>query len=109
MGAIGTMLPVLPTVPFLLLTGLLFAKGSDKLNVWFRKTKIYKNNLESYVAGQGMTLKTKVRIMVTITLSMGTGVIIMLFKDLYIPCAIVGVMWVSLIAYFCFAVKNYRP
>jgi len=37
----------------------------EKLHRWFTGTKLYKNNLESYVKGQGMTWKTKIRIMIT--------------------------------------------
>lgn len=34
LGAIGIVLPLLPTVPFLLLTALCFAKSSDKAHQW---------------------------------------------------------------------------
>ena len=40
-------------------------------------TRLYKENLESYVQGRGMTGKTKVRIMVTVTVLMSIGFIMM--------------------------------
>jgi len=59
LGTIGSVLPFLPTVPFLLLSAFCFAKSSEKLDMWFKSTKIYKNNLESFVRGAGMTYAYK--------------------------------------------------
>lgn len=62
-GAIGVVLPVLPTTPFLLLASFFFMKGSDKFNNWYRNTKLYKNHLESFEKERSMTIKTKVSIL----------------------------------------------
>ena len=56
LGTIGVFLPVLPTVPFYLVTTFAFAKSSDRLHNWFINTKIYKKNLESFVERKAMTL-----------------------------------------------------
>ena len=77
LGAVGAILPLLPAFPFLLLAAFCFAKSSEKLHRWFTGTKLYKNNLESYVKGQGMTWKTKIRIMITVTVLMSIGFIMM--------------------------------
>lgn len=63
LGAIGVILPILPTTPFLLLASACFVKGSDKFDKWFKGTKLYKNNLESFVNNRSMTMKTKVSIL----------------------------------------------
>jgi hypothetical protein len=61
-GAIGAVLPVLPTTPFLLLGSYFFAKGSDRFNDWLKGTKLYKDHLESFERNRSMTLKTKLKI-----------------------------------------------
>lgn len=63
LGSIGVVLPVLPTTPFLLLSSYCFAKGSERFNDWFINTKLYKNNLESFVEKREMTLKQKICIL----------------------------------------------
>lgn len=63
LGAIGVILPILPTTPFLLLASYCFAKGSDRFNNWFINTKLYKNHLDSFVKERAMTLKEKICIL----------------------------------------------
>lgn len=106
-GAVGVVLPMLPAFPFLLLAAFIFGKSSERLHKWFIGTKLYKNNLESYVKGQGMTLYTKIKVMVTVTLLMAFGFFMMFRKDLYIPCAILGGVWLFHIVYFIWGVKTY--
>ena len=63
-GVIGIILPVLPTTPFLLLTGLLFAKGSDKYKNWFESTKTYNKFLKKLNEDKTMTFKQKWTLMI---------------------------------------------
>lgn len=106
LGAVGAVLPLLPAFPFLLLAAFCFAKSSKKLHTWFIGTKLYKQNLESYVQGRGMTKAAKRRIMVTVTLVMAFSCGIMLWRGVYFPCAILGGVWLFHILYFTFGVKQ---
>ena len=54
-----------------------------------------------------MTLYTKIKVMVTVTLLMVFGFFMMFRKDLYIPCAILGGVWLFHIVYFIWGVKTY--
>ena len=104
LGALGAVLPLLPAFPFLLLAAVCFGKSSEKLDRWFRSTRLYKDNLESYVAGRGMTLKTKVRIMVVVTLLMSVGFLMM--HAVLLGRIVLGAVWVFHILYFLFGVKT---
>ena len=103
LGAIGAVLPILPTVPFLMLSAFCFAKSSEKLHSWFISTKLYKKNLESFVKGEGMTVKTKVKIMSTVTILMAIGFIMM--SRVPVGRGILAIVWVCHVVDFVFRLK----
>lgn len=107
-GAVGAVVPMLPAFPFLLLAAVCFAKSSEKLHKWFVGTKLYKKNLESYVKGKGMTWGAKIRVMITVTLVMAVSCVAMLLNAVYIPCLILGAVWLFHIVYFIFGVKTLK-
>ena len=78
LGIIGVILPILPTVPFMLLAAFCFAKSSERLDGWFKNTKLYReNNIKN-----GMTKQAKIRIMCSVTLLMSIGFIMMGLRNL---------------------------
>ena len=108
LGCIGIALPILPTVPFFLATVFFFANSSQRLHDWFVSTKMYKKHLESYVQKKGMLIKTKLTILTSVTLVMAVGFVLMLRKQIYVPCVILAVVWVAHVIYFLFGVKTLR-
>ncbi len=104
LGTLGAVLPLLPVVPFLLLAAICFARSSRRLHSWFLGTRLYKKNLETYVAGKGMTRQTKIRIMVTVTLLMAVG-FAMMHQVAVGRIVLIGV-WVFHVLYFLFGVKT---
>lgn len=105
-GCVGIVLPILPTVPFFLLTVFCFANSSEKLHNWFVNTKMYKKHLDSFVKKKGMTVKTKVTILTSVTAIMLLGFILMMLKGIIIPSIILGLVWLFHLIYFIFFVKT---
>ena len=106
LGAAGAVIPMLPAFPFLMLAAFCFARSSQKLDRWFRGTKLYKDNLADFAAGRGMTMKAKVRIMVTVTLLMSVGFVAMGLKGVLTGCIVLGCVWVFHLVYFIFGIKT---
>ena len=106
LGFIGAIMPLIPAFPFLLLAAYSFARSSQRLNDWFLSTKLYRDNLEGYVSGRGMTRRTKIRVIALVTALMGFGFTMMARKGLVIPCAILAGVWVFHIVYFVKGVKT---
>ncbi len=65
LGILGVILPLLPTTPLLLLASVCFVRGSEKFEIWFKGTKLYKRHLEEFVKNRAMTLKQKITILLT--------------------------------------------
>ena len=106
LGAVGAVVPLLPAFPFLLLAAYSFARSSERLHSWFINTKLYKNNLESYVKGKGMTKRTKARIMITVTVLMTFGFVMM--HQVPVGRIVLAAVWLFHIFYFAFGVKTLK-
>ena len=102
LGIIGVILPILPTVPFVLLAAFCFARSSERLDGWFKSTKLYReNNIKS-----GMTKQAKVRIMCSVSLLMSIGFIMMGLRGIVVGNVILLVVWIFHMVYFTFGVKT---
>ena len=104
LGALGAALPLLPAFPFLLLAAYCFARSSERLHRWFVGTRLYKENLESFVAGRVMTRRTKLRIMTLVTLTMAIGFAMM--GRVPVGRVILGIVWAGHVLYFIFGIRT---
>ena len=61
LGVLGIFLPVLPTVPFLLLALACFARSSERFYKWLLDHAHFGPIIRPYINGQGMTRASKVK------------------------------------------------
>ena len=92
-GLVGVIFPILPTVPFLLLTSFCYAKGSQKFNDWFIKSKIYNKYLKDFVASREMSISRELILLSVVS--------VMLFATMWV----VNKISVSIILLFLIIIK----
>lgn len=109
LGAVGAVVPMLPTVPFLMLAAFCFARSSERLDRWLKGTKLYRENLKDLAERRGMTKKAKIRVMVTVTILMSIGFALMGMKGIVTGCVVLTAIWIFHLLYFLFGVKTLRP
>ena len=102
LGVIGVVLPILPTVPFVLLAAFCFTRSSERLDGWFKNTKLYKENNIKH----GMTKRVKMRIMCSVTLLMSIGFIMMGLRGIVVGNVVLLIVWIFHMVYFTFGVKT---
>ncbi len=104
LGALGAVVPILPTTPFLLVAAFCFARSSERLNAWFRATKLYRTVLEGYVQKRSMTVKAKLLLLVPLTVVLGISFACM--GRVPVGRAVVAVVWIAHVIYFGFVVRT---
>lgn len=104
LGMVGVVLPILPTTPFILVAAFCFARSSERLNAWFKGTKLYKQVLEGYVTKRSMTLKAKLTILVPVTVLLAIGFALM--GRVPVGRIVLAIVWIGHIVYFGFIVKT---
>ena len=104
LGMVGVALPILPTTPFILVAAFCFARSSERLNSWFKGTKVYKQVLEGYVTKRAMTLRAKLTILVPVTVLLAIGFALM--GRVPVGRIVLAVVWVGHIIYFGFIVRT---
>ncbi len=60
LGAIGIVLPILPTTPFLLLSLACYLRSSTRMTHWMLNNKYFGKYIRNYREGKGIPLKTKI-------------------------------------------------
>ena len=106
-GAIGVILPMVPTTPFVVLAAICFAKSSQRLHTWFISTELYRKTIDGFVKNREMTIKAKVILLASITTFMSLSFLTMVvFQVSYFARAILVVVWVAHVIYFGFIVKT---
>ncbi len=74
LGAIGIVIPGLPTTPFMILSSILFLRSSDRMYEWLINHPKFGKYVLDFKKGKGINLKTKIyaqfMMLLTVTLSL---------------------------------------
>ncbi|MBI5215475.1 MAG: YbaN family protein [Ignavibacteriae bacterium] len=77
-GVIGIVVPLLPTVPFLLLAAYLYAKGSERFYLWLIHHKWLGTILTNYREGKGIPFKIRMYSVLFLWLTIGASVVFLI-------------------------------
>ncbi|PCJ17418.1 MAG: hypothetical protein COA96_17810 [SAR86 cluster bacterium] len=91
LGIIGIFLPVLPTVPFVLLASFCFARSSKRVHSLLIKNPHFGSIIENYESGRGVPRRVKVRAVVLLWLGMGFSCWIVGIPMLCLMLAVIGI------------------
>ena len=104
LGAVGAVMPLMPAFPFLLLAAFCFGRSSERLDAWFKNSKLYRDNLADYVKGEGMPRAAKIRVMLLVTALFTFGFIMM--RAVPVGRIVLLIIWAFHIWYFALRVKT---
>lgn len=86
LGALGVVLPLLPTTPFLLLAAACYARSSDRFYHWLMTNRWCGKSIRNYRAGNGIPRRQKVLTIALLWATIGTT-----------ACFAVDIWWVRIL------------
>lgn len=75
-GALGIVVPLLPTTPFVLVAAYAAAKGSPRLHAWILRHRAFGPIVRDWQAGGAVTRKTKLVALATMSVSAAIAVLV---------------------------------
>ncbi len=89
-GAVGIILPVLPTTPFLLLAAACFSGTSERAYRFLLKSPVFGSYIHHYRTKQGVSVRTKVQAISLLWILLALGAVTMEKTWAYIAFPIIG-------------------
>ena len=96
LGIIGAFLPIMPTVPFLIVAAWAAPRGSPKLHRWLYEHKVFGPQLTAWDKNRAVSTTSKG---LACTFMTGSWIIICFQTDIWLVPAIAGVIFVSVGGY----------
>jgi uncharacterized membrane protein YbaN (DUF454 family) len=75
LGVVGVVVPVLPTVPFLLLAAACFLRSSPRWHGWLVTHPVFGRHIADYLAGRGLRPQAKIVALATLWASVLLSVV----------------------------------
>jgi len=98
LGVIGVYLPILPTVPFILLSTFLFSKSSERLHHWLITHPVFGESIADWQRNRAISRRVKILSTVSIIASFGIVLALglkplVLFIQAIILCGVMVFIW----------------
>lgn len=106
LGFLGVFLPLLPTVPFILLAMYCFGKSSPRFQVWLENNRFLGSTVVRIKSDLGLTLTEKKRILFFSWLSIGMTVLFIL-ESFHIRSMLLLIVFVE--TWVIVRMKTYHP
>lgn len=104
LGTAGIVLPLLPTVPFYMLTLFCLARGSERFHKMFLESSLYQKTVGAYERDKALTLRTKLSILASVTTIMAIGAYFS--QNMPVALIVVGLVWIGHVIALAFIVKT---
>ena len=104
LGTAGIVLPLLPTVPFYMLTLFCLARGSERFHKMFLESSLYQKTVGAYERDKALTLRTKLSILLSVSTIMAIGAYFS--QDMPVALIVMGLVWVVHVIALAFIVKT---
>ena len=104
LGTAGIVLPLLPTVPFYMLTLFCLARGSERFHKMFLESSLYQKTVAAYERNKALTLRAKLSILVSVSAIMAVGAYFS--QDMPIALMVMGIIWVAHVIALAFIIKT---
>lgn len=96
LGTVGAFLPILPTVPFYMLTVFALGKGSTYWQRKFVESHWYKDYVKEFIEERTLTLQAKCTVIASLSIMMGIG---FYFMHSLWARAVLAIVWLGHVIY----------
>jgi uncharacterized membrane protein YbaN (DUF454 family) len=111
-GAIGIVLPILPTTPFLLAAAACYFKSSPRMHRWLLNNKYFGEYIRNYTEGKGLTVRTKITALTVLWATIVVSIVFALPRLLPIafvlPLQIVMVVVAAVVTAYLMRLPTYK-
>lgn len=104
LGTAGIVIPLLPTVPFYMLTLFCLARGSERFHRMFLESSLYQKTVGAYERDKALTLRTKLSILLSVSTIMAIGAYFS--QDMLIALIVMAFVWIGHVIALVFIVKT---